>query len=157
MATRSIIAVPYGDGWKGRYAHWDGYPDWMGQALWRIVQRDGVEGARNILTNVNRYWSNVDPTCSGLGDWQDDGRFRFVKGYGVAGTSAQAKDEWIYSTDFDYWGTEYVYVLADDGLMIGSINCGFGEQASVDWIGLFRYSDAEPVWAHLTSDDPVTA
>jgi hypothetical protein len=155
MATRSIIAVPHGDGWKGRYAHWDGYPDWMGQALWRIVQRDGAEAAANVLTNQNFYWSNVDPTQTGLGDWQDDGRFAFVNGYGVAGTSAQAKDEWIYSTDFDYWGTEYVYVICADSLMIGEISGGL-EQATVNWIGNFRFSDAEPVWAHLTGDAPAT-
>jgi hypothetical protein len=150
MSTRSIIAVPHGDGWKGRYAHWDGYPEWMGRALWEIVQRDGIDAARRTLAEDNFYWSNVNPSAVALDEWQQDGRFRLVPGYGITGTSEQAKDEWIYSTDFDYWGTEYVYVLCDSMLMVGAVNGGWQTQASVTWLATPSLRDIEPDWANLS-------
>ena len=33
MGTRSIVGVPHGDGVRGRYCHWDGYPSGVGAAL----------------------------------------------------------------------------------------------------------------------------
>lgn len=32
MSTRSAIARPAGDGWEGRYHHFDGYPSGVGAA-----------------------------------------------------------------------------------------------------------------------------
>jgi hypothetical protein len=34
MSTNGIIARPKGDGWEGRYHHWDSYPSGLGKALW---------------------------------------------------------------------------------------------------------------------------
>lgn len=34
MGTRSVIAKPHGDGFMGKYCHWDGYPSGVGAALW---------------------------------------------------------------------------------------------------------------------------
>ena len=60
MGTRSIIAVPHGDGWRGRYCHWDGYPQGVGVNLLAIVQRDGIEQARTILTQDFYGWSGIN-------------------------------------------------------------------------------------------------
>lgn len=35
MGTRSVIAEPWGDGFRGRYCHWDGYPSGVGHSLFR--------------------------------------------------------------------------------------------------------------------------
>lgn len=60
MGTRSLILKPHGDGFLGRYCHWDGYPDGVGQTLINIVRRDGVEKARKVLIDDHHYWSSID-------------------------------------------------------------------------------------------------
>ena len=42
MATRAIIAVERAQGWRGRYAHWDNYPERMVGVLGALVERDGI-------------------------------------------------------------------------------------------------------------------
>jgi hypothetical protein len=151
MGTRSIIAIPNGDGYKGRYAHWDGYPEWMGRNLWEIVKRDGLEQARRVLVEDNFYWSNMDASQADapLKDFMDDGRFRIVPGYGVSGTHHQASpDEWV--THHDSTWCEWVYVLGVDGLLIGSIVYeGGGDPDNVNWCGMFPWNGAEPVWSEV--------
>lgn len=51
MSTRAAIARPSGDGFQGRYHHWDGYPDGLGQTLYELAQ-----------TNRNRAQLDLDPT-----------------------------------------------------------------------------------------------
>ncbi|CCF85388.1 hypothetical protein [Nitrolancea hollandica] len=34
MGTRGAIARAQGDGWSGRYHHWDSYPTGLGRSLW---------------------------------------------------------------------------------------------------------------------------
>lgn len=36
MSTRSVIARPWGDGFEGRYHHYDGYPSGVGAQLWEL-------------------------------------------------------------------------------------------------------------------------
>lgn len=38
MGTRSVVAKPVGDGFEGRYVHWDGYPSGVGASLWKARQ-----------------------------------------------------------------------------------------------------------------------
>ena len=63
MATRCIIAEPHGDGWRGRYSHWDGYPSAKLPELFALVKRDGVETVRKVLLHDNYSWSSIDPDC----------------------------------------------------------------------------------------------
>lgn len=58
MGTRAIVATPYGDSWRGRHTHWDGYPTGRAKHLWAIVQRDGVEQARKVITADYYGWSD---------------------------------------------------------------------------------------------------
>ncbi len=60
MGTPSHIAVPVGDGWRARSVHWDGYPSGVGRHLWAIVQREGVEKARQVLTEDYYSWSIIN-------------------------------------------------------------------------------------------------
>jgi hypothetical protein len=114
MSTRSIIAVPYGDTWRGRYCHCDGYPTGNGRTLWALVKREGLDVTRKVLTEEHYGWSSVDENridISGIpafeGKYGDpgypefgtpeheatifvtvygDGRFENVPGWGVAYT-----------------------------------------------------------------------
>jgi hypothetical protein len=44
MSTRSVIARPWGKGFRGRYHHWDGYPSGLGAELYALAQPDGPFG-----------------------------------------------------------------------------------------------------------------
>jgi hypothetical protein len=152
VSTRSIIAIPDGDGWKGRYAHCDGYPEWMGRNLWRIVQRDGLEKARSVLVEDNFYWSSVNADqAMHLDDYQRDGRFAAVVDYGICGTEHQASpDEWITHED-NSW-CQWVYVLGADGLLVGTV--GWTDDKSgadpISWVGMCPWHNTEPEWPALS-------
>jgi hypothetical protein len=110
MSTRSVVAVPNGDAWRGRYVHSDGYPSGIGRVLTELVRRDGVQAVREMVVTGPHYgWSfleNKMPDIKGVtpdpdGAWASagamahhfgpdgiwgDGRFRAVPGYGAAYT-----------------------------------------------------------------------
>jgi len=118
MGTRSVVAVPDGDTWKGRYVHWDGYPTWMGSMLWTL-QRDGLETVRKTLTQDYYGWSTLNGDAEQqLSIEHPDGRFVGVPNYGIAYTTQEnqsSPDSWV--TQFgDSMGTEWAYVLGDADL-----------------------------------------
>lgn len=71
MTTHAIIARQKGDGFVGRYHHYDGYPTWLGRALWQSYQqrfgRD-LDAMLAFLLDTHRSgWSQIadpdaDPT-----------------------------------------------------------------------------------------------
>lgn len=148
MSTRSIIAEPKGDVWRGRYCHSDGYPTWNGRQLWAIVQRDGVEEARKRLLHDRYGWSTIEPDTTAdrdMGIGRQDGRFVVEAGYGIAYTTVQdqsSEDEWI-THDGDKWGTEWAYVLSDMGLMVGRVGW---KDDSVTFLTLAPWGAGEPDW-----------
>lgn len=178
MGTRSAVCEPHGDSYRGRYAHWDGYPTAMARSLWALVERDGLDVVRQTIIHDHYGWStiNTDQTVStprqlrqaerkrdawrkGGGFWsplnddplydaysfsigKNDGRFAQVAGYGIAYTTEQGQsspDEWIGPSD-DY-GTEWRYVLGDDGLWI---YVGYGENPRL--LSTHRWDEPEPDW-----------
>lgn len=151
MGTRSILAVPYGDGWRGRYCHWDGYPTHNGARIWALVQEHGLDEVARMLVIDHYGWSSLSERSSRtpLGDGYDDGRFALVDGYGVAYTTEEGQsdpDEWI-THDGDKWGTEWLYVLAKGGLMVAKVS--FSDE--VEFLGTFRWDGPEPDWSAIES------
>lgn len=63
MSTRSAIARPAGDGWEGRYHHWDGYPTGLGSELWSLFHgrfEGDVEAMRRVLIDEHPAgWSTI--------------------------------------------------------------------------------------------------
>ena len=111
MGTRSIIAVPTDDSWKGRYVHWDGYPANMGKELTAIIQRDGYETAVKVLTQDHKSWSSINSNPT------DPEGNTIVPGYGIAHADIPADDDpWILPGDEDW--TEWVYLLLPFGIAI---------------------------------------
>lgn len=161
MSTRSVIAIPDGDQYKGRYCHSDGYPSWNGRVLHELVNAHGVEKVRRILVEDNFYWSSIKAEATtettnsedlytrnsdGGRTWHrhmayncDPERFKFVPGFGMAGTENQTSpDEWhLPEHEPDSW-CEWVYILADAGLMVR--RCGGTKMAMV------AYADKNPDW-----------
>jgi hypothetical protein len=141
MSTRSIIAIPDGDAWKGRYCHLDGYPTAKGPDLFAIVARDGLEQAQATLVAHNTYWSIIRSDHDGIKEEFDDDRFEGIEGYGISGPGqGVARDEFILQ-DGDKWGTEWLYVLSPGGLLVGKVD---GD--AVTLVGLYPWGD-EPDWA----------
>jgi hypothetical protein len=63
MSTRSVIAKPVGDGWEGRYHHWDGYPAGVGAELFHLYHNvfgHSVERMRKVLIDQHPAgWSTI--------------------------------------------------------------------------------------------------
>jgi hypothetical protein len=140
MSTRSIIAKQHGDSWKGRYAHWDGYPAHQGRNIWEIVQRDGFEKAVKTFVDDNFYWSSVK-------SWQpneepEESRWVVVEGYGIAGNEEQGSpDEWYTPDNYkDSW-CDYLYVISEGGLLVVRLYD--------DVHHFFRWDDLEPNWVEV--------
>lgn len=140
MSTRSIIAKQHGDSWKGRYAHWDGYPAHQGRNIWEIVKRDGFEKAVKTFVDDNFYWSSVK-------SWQpneepEESRWVVIEGYGIAGNAEQGSpDEWYTPDNYkDSW-CDYLYVISEGGLLVVRLYD--------DVHHFFRWDDLEPNWVEV--------
>jgi hypothetical protein len=117
MSTRSCVAIPQGDGWKGRYVHSDGYPEHMVPTLLNLIRRKGVERVQNVLVNWNPGWSYLDAT-DGI-NYLGEGRAHFVSDYGLAySRSEQSMDSWIDDQNPDALFIEYVYIIGPKSLTV---------------------------------------
>lgn len=114
MATRSVVAIPAGDGWIGRYVHWDGSPDTRVPLLLELIARDGIDKVRQTIVSDHYGWSHLHPEQGPeiTESWYQDGRFIAVPGYGLAYTQEQADADPDYTdTTSDPVWIEYAYVL----------------------------------------------
>jgi len=170
MSTRSVIALPHGDAWRGRYVHSDGYPTYMGRTLFALVRRDGLDAViETIVTGEHYGWSSLSatqPVIKGVTPdkearwgtagyvaslfstdddqvgYYSDGRFANVPNYGIAYTvkGGARANDW-HVPDPDAW-TEWAYVMTAEGLLV--IKQGYGGSPDRA-IGLYRW-DSEPDW-----------
>lgn len=119
MATRSIVAKPHGNGWYGRYVHWDGAPETRLPILQRMVARDGVARVREVLLHENTSWSSLCDTQTELDENDDADRMKAVANYGVAHTDLPSDDEWEFTQENpEFAWSEYLYILADDSIVV---------------------------------------
>lgn len=159
MGTRSVIARQEGDGFKGRYCHWDGYPSHMVPALWNVVAQtfaSDVNAALRVLIEDNYGWLSIDERASAnepLRVGLNDGRFRQVEGVGIAYTTEQGQsspDEWITHDGGD-WGTEYAYALNDVGIAVFDRRWGTPTEDEGKMVGYFGVGapDSSGYWKLL--------
>jgi hypothetical protein len=121
MATRSIVAEPYGDGWNGRYVHWDGNPTTRTTELQLLVAKHGVEEVRDTIIREHFSWSSLNTATEGLSEHDDKSRFTFVEGYGIAHSDIDLSeaDNWLFRhTDKDFAGAEYLFILGDKAIIV---------------------------------------
>lgn len=113
MGTRSIIGHPYGDGFRGRYCHWDGYPTYNGKGIWDLVKRDGIEKAASTLFIDNYQWSSLNETKFVPDIINGEELRNVVPGYGTVYTDASPEDwvTWTGSEEDDLWCTEWAYII----------------------------------------------
>jgi len=138
MSTRCIIAEPHGDGWRGRYSHWDGYPDSKLPDLTTLVLRDGVEKVRAVLLHLNHSWSSIDPDAEyGVHYGRDD--LGYVKGYGFAHTDMERNEAFFTQSDKDFAWAEYLYILGDKAIFYATAEGGKAED-NLGWSTLTEHS-----------------
>jgi hypothetical protein len=119
MGTRSVVAIPTDNGFKGKYVHWDGYPTAMAKNLHALVAQHGVEAVRCAVVDEHGGWSSIDPTATSMPSHYDPERFEVVPGVGIAYTpQEQPLDTWISSGDEDNGWVEWGYVLNDTHLSV---------------------------------------
>lgn len=111
MSTRCIIAEPYGDGWRGRYSHWDGSPETKVPQLIALVKRDGVEQVRQVLLHDHYSWSHINPDYT-----KCETQWESVEGYGEAHNDGQ--EHWFTQSDGEFGWAEYLYILADGMIIV---------------------------------------
>ena len=63
MGTRGAIVRATPDGFRGRYHHWDSYPEGLGQALWKAYhedfKRDLPRMLRTLIDEHPAGWSSI--------------------------------------------------------------------------------------------------
>ena len=64
MSTRSAIARVNGDGFKGVYHHWDGYPSGLGKILWDNAKKVGIKQfLAHAIDSHPAGWSIFPEVC----------------------------------------------------------------------------------------------
>ena len=132
MGTRSIIARPTEGGFAGRYCHWDGYPEGVGQAIMEIVARDGVEKACKVLLDDHYSWSGLNSDQPDLAGVEKDyeapygsppymayqvGNDINVPGYGISHADSQPDEYLTHDTAEEAW-CEWAYVIHAHALTV---------------------------------------
>jgi hypothetical protein len=149
MGTRAVIAAPEGDGWKGVYHHWDGYPSGLGvtlhegfsqflgmsrcEATPEQLREAAVAMRQKLILDQPGGWSTIndcDLTKPGHSIRSEDKGGDAPKCYDPGDDAAPP----ITNTSDDY-GAEYAYVIHDDGLACYSRYHTDGTKA-VGWFGL---------------------
>lgn len=148
MSTRSILAVPYGDAWRGRYCHSDGYLTHNGRVLWNEVRQVGAAAFEEFLTNGRGSWGVSSMSDGFMTDTREEG---WGGGYDQTKNLRVYKDrpgetepEWI-THDGDKWGTEWLYVVGIREMMVGVVSYS----DDIRWIGSYAYDGPEPDWSAI--------
>ena len=118
MATRSAICIKDENGIiRGRYVHFDG--DLVGEQVSKIVQREGVERAIQVLIHDHWSWTYLDPAqLAGQLSSSYDDRFAAVEGYGAAMVDPEeaSPNDWIF--EVGQAGTEYLWLIEPSGKVV---------------------------------------
>lgn len=151
MATRGIVAVSTatdnGKTWKGRYSHWDNYPERMVSVLGSLVARDGIDKVVSTLIDSHASWSSIDAgqTLEHANEL-DYSPEAVVVGYGVTHLDIQKDDPSSMFTDADdelAWA-EWLYIIHPDILEVRRIDTVDGRNVTV-------YHNAFP-WESIASE-----
>ena len=122
MATRGIIAVTRaGDGcWRGRYAHWDNYPERIVPVLDRLIRRDGATQVVETLINNNQSWSVVDDKQELDDPMLGNDTASVVVGYGRIHLDLEPNDptSWFTEDDIELAWADWVYVIHHSGIEV---------------------------------------
>jgi hypothetical protein len=136
------VARVKGDGFEGRYVHFDGYPAGVGAELWRLLHgprfHDDVAALTAYLIDEHQSgWSSVGEECYCHGRGSQKG----ARGHEWLVTSQNASGS----------GCEYAYAFNEQTRMLFVLSsyCRDGSKM----IGMFGMGDEDAVWRVLASVD----
>ena len=143
MATRAIIAVKRSQGWRGRYAHWDNYPERMVGVLGQLAHRDGLTQVVTTLINDNPSWSIINPDTTG---YESDPLTRtetLRKGYGIVhdDMDKDSDQSWYTEATGAYSWADYVYVMEATGVTVYTVQAGDTE--TLERMAFYTWAEAE--------------
>lgn len=150
MATRGIVAhATTNGGWRGRYVHWDNYPERMVGVLGELVARHGRSTVAHTLCYEHASWSIIDPLAkpSEAGEPSLYEAHACVTGYGYAHTDIELTDSsaWFLAGDTELGWAEWLYIIHEDFLEVRRITRNDkGEDITV-------YENAFP-WASIAPE-----
>jgi hypothetical protein len=171
MSTCAVIAVPDGDGWRGRYHHHDGYPSGLGAELFALYERtfdrdlsamtatlidDHPSGWSSIIS-IRRYvnppvFSRAEFTGAGWGNSPELGPSCYCHG----GRAEPAHEVICRCADGDEAGCDpswlvWAYVLTPAGLQIITSRPVSGDRYAHAPLGApVAWTARRPDWAALT-------
>lgn len=162
MSTRSAIARVHGDGFKGVYHHWDGYPTALGATLYQEAQKRPLGELLTLLIDAHPAgWSSINGADlskpAGYREGGVDGGGPICHCHG--GRSGEA---WPVTHESDA-GMEWAYVFSEEGRtmavlepteadgghrtgMFGTIGEGPAGWAAC---GIVQLDGPEPAWAAI--------
>ena len=145
MSTRSVVARVEGDGFVGRYCHWDGYPTHRGKQLFQAYRELGNADALvkyAVRKGESGYWSSFCPPSENPVEADrstPEGEDAFQKSLSTINWAHEEDNFDLISSQGDDWGTEWAYVIDDKGLTV------FENLGKWAYIGTYKW-DAEPDW-----------
>lgn len=145
MGTRSVIAEPFGDGFRGRYHHWDGYPSGLGHQLWDLYHghfAGDVEAMTTYLIAEEPVgWSTINGAdFDQPKGWVESGTSDTPHGpqsYSCRGETSDEPDGYYIHSDGDDGGTEWAYVLGARSLFIFERRFGLPHDDQGHGVGMF--------------------
>lgn len=143
MSTRSIIAVQYGDTFRGRYCHGDGYPAWMGRVLFGEMKAAGVDaleaflsedglGAWGVSFLKEGFLTEPNPMPWDEGYYPQTYSWKDYNCRVYRNRKGEQPSDWYVGTDKNFGGAEWCYVCSVGGMMIGKV--GFDSATREDYI-----------------------
>lgn len=145
MSTRSVVARVKGDGFAGRYCHWDGYPTHRGAQLFQSYRELGSADALikyAIREGESGYWSSFCVPSENRIEADrttPEGEKAFQENPAKIGWAYEASQSELITSSGDDCGTEWAYVIADNGLTV------FENRRGWQYIGTYKW-DEEPEW-----------
>lgn len=146
MGTRSIIARqnPSGVGWTGRYCHWDGYPEGVGETLvTALMMRTAADRhllMRRLIDETPQGWSVIAGADLSLPAVNMRKR---SPGEETRAPQSYDPSEGSYTyTEADEpgtSGTEYLYIVAADMSYLVMYECRYvaGKHDGARMVGMF--------------------
>ena len=143
MATRAIIAVERAQGWRGRYAHWDNYPERMVGVLGALVERDGLTQVVTTLINDNPSWSIIDHEQGDTDEFQDEKNIRV--GYGIVHDDIHkdSDEAWYTEETGAYSWAQFVYVMRANGVSVYTVESGEGNTETLKHLACHTWEEAK--------------
>jgi len=155
MSTRGVIARRNGDGFTGRYHHWDSYPSGLGKTLFKWAKLMPLDQMLKMLLDDHPAgWSTIvgtDPKLEpGYVELDNKSAPNRPRCY-CHGDRSEPQDDILTEANASAVGCEYAYVFDEQRrtMAILSSYCRDGHKM----IGMFGMGDPEAAWRLVATID----